>query len=353
MGSVYLAREIAGENPRRVEVRVLPSALAADRQRFARFTAEMEIASRLDHPNLLSVYEIGADGDTAFVVTAHGGGRTLGRVVAEDGPLPQARIVGVAVQIAGALDALHRRGLVHGRITSAGIAIDAEGRATLADVGVSRLGTGAPPLRAAHYMAPEQWEGNPDHRSDLYSLGAVLYEAATAAPPFAGKSVPEVMSRHLAEPPVPLARLRPDLMPGLGRIIEACLAKAPEDRYRSADALRRDLLKLDPTAAAPRTGGDAAIPAQMLDGGLTEPVRSLAPEVYALKPPSDVLRRIRASDRCLTAGDPAGAIWHLELFTQGGGDPALVEGQLAVLRRLVEWEAAVRSRAETAVAERR
>ncbi|HEV2377992.1 MAG TPA: protein kinase [Streptosporangiaceae bacterium] len=250
---------------RQVAVKVLSPQFAADPGFLVRFEREARHAARLAHPRLVTVFDCGTDDGTAFIVMELVEGRTLRQVLDEVGVLPPGQAVAIAAAVCEGLAVAHAAGLVHGDIKPANIAL-AGGEAKLLDFGIARdsgpagdtsttqvLGTPA-------YLSPEQASGGPaGPSSDLYSLGCVLFEMLTGAPPFAADSAVGLAYRHVHDDPGPPSARRPGLPARLDVITARLLAKNPAQRPASAAAARDGLLAaLDPeaTAALPAPGGD-------------------------------------------------------------------------------------------------
>jgi serine/threonine protein kinase len=254
MGEVYRARDT--RLGRDVAIKVLPDALRRDPDRSRRFEQEARAASALNHPNLLAVLDVGSHDGVPFVVSELLEGETL-RERLRVGGLTPAKAVEYAVPIALGLAAAHERGITHRDLKPENLFLTRDGRVKILDFGLAKLhepatraegGSQVPTfpdgtepgaiLGTVGYMSPEQVRGlSADHRSDIFSFGAVLYEMLSKRRAFAGESSPEVMTAILKEDPPELASSVRNLSPALGRIVRRCLEKRPEDRFHSAHDL--------------------------------------------------------------------------------------------------------------------
>lgn len=241
MGTVYRAREVDFDVGRSVAIKVLPPQLAAEPKLVERFKQEIKIAAKLDHPHIVPIYFIGQEGDLLYFVMKHIKGDTLKRRIAASGRLEPSEVIRVMIQIGRAISYIHRSGAIHRDIKSVNIMFDEDGNAMLMDFGIAKMSGGASltgdgeVLGTAAYMAPEQWEGNHEARSDLYSLGIVMYEALTGKPPFYSDRLTDIMAAHLRRQPVPLRTILPQVPGRLAQVVHRCLEKNPQDRFESCD----------------------------------------------------------------------------------------------------------------------
>jgi eukaryotic-like serine/threonine-protein kinase len=274
MGEVYRARDTRLD--RTVAVKILPPHLSSDATLRQRFDQEAKAISSLNHAHICALYDVGHQDGTDFLVMEYLEGETLAKLL-EKGPLPLAQVLKHGVEIADALDKAHRQSIVHRDLKPGNIMITKSG-AKLLDFGLAKaavpLATGATLTAAVtrttpvtqpgtivgtfQYMSPEQIEGKDlDGRSDIFSLGAVLYEMLTGQRAFQGKSQLSVASAILEKEPEPINTIQPLTPPALDRAIHCCLAKDPEDRWQTARDL---LLELKWIAEA---GSQAGVPARV------------------------------------------------------------------------------------------
>ncbi|MBK9179855.1 MAG: Stk1 family PASTA domain-containing Ser/Thr kinase [Acidimicrobiales bacterium] len=248
MADVYLAHDQLLERP--VAVKVLFPEYAADPAFVERFRREAQAAANLNHPNIVGVYDWGQQGGTYFIVMEYVDGRSLADILRADGPLPPNTCADIADQVAAALGFAHRNGVVHRDVKPGNALITPAGHVKVADFGIARaLNAGDDGLTraglvmgTATYFSPEQAQGLAvDQRSDLYSLGVVMYECLTGYPPFAGDTAVAIAYQHVQQPPVPLRQVDVSVPPGLEAVVLKLLAKNPVDRYATADDLRGDL----------------------------------------------------------------------------------------------------------------
>ena len=249
MAEVYRARdELLG---REVAVKVLSERFSTDRSFVERFRREAQAAANLNHPNIVSLYDYGSEGSTNFIVMEYIDGRSLAEVITQEAPLLPERAAEIAGDVAKALERAHNAGLVHRDIKPNNIMMTSTGQTKVTDFGIVRaLGgdteqqmtqTGMV-IGTAAYLSPEQAQGNPvDARSDVYSLGCVLYEMLTGQPPFTGDTPLAVAYKHVREVAEPPSSLNPDVPEDLDAVAMKALAKNADNRYESATAMREDL----------------------------------------------------------------------------------------------------------------
>ncbi len=232
-------------------LKVLFPELSVDRSFVERFRREAQAAANLSHPNIVPVFDWGEDNGTYFIVMEFVDGRALSSILRTAGPLHPDRAAEIAADVAGALAYAHRHGVVHRDVKPGNVLITEEGTIKVTDFGIARAvnteesltQTGAV-MGTATYFSPEQAEGmGVDSRSDIYSLGVVLFEMVTGRPPFLGDTPVAVASKHVREHPPAPREVNPGVPPDLEAIILKCLAKSPDHRYATGDDLRIDLLR--------------------------------------------------------------------------------------------------------------
>ena len=273
MGEVYLAEDLNLDRP--VALKILPPEVAQDPDRMRRFVQEAKTASALSHPNVAHVFEIGEGGGVSFLAMEYIEGQTLNSRI-EGAPLPLAEAIDIAIQTADALDAAHAKGIVHRDIKPANIMITPRGHVSVLDFGLAKMRPSAASsgvsrlatefltdpgmvMGTVQYMSPEQALGREaDHRSDLFSLGVVLYEMATGRLPFSGANANAFLMQILQGQPEAMARFNYEIPPELERIVRKCLEKDRDRRYQSARDLLIDLKNLQ-RGYEPAGAGDKAL----------------------------------------------------------------------------------------------
>jgi Tol biopolymer transport system component len=277
MGEVYRARD--SRLGREVAVKVLPTSFAADPDRLRRFEQEARAAGALDHPHILAIHDVGTHEGTRYVVSELLEGSTLRERLGT--PLPSRRAVEYGLQIAQGLSAAHEKGIVHRDLKPDNLFVTKDGRVKILDFGLAKLtqpadsGSESDPtmtrgtdpgtvLGTVGYMAPEQVRGGAtDHRSDIFALGAILYEMLTGRRAFKGDTAAETMTAILKEEPPDISTTQPDVSPALERVVRHCLEKNSEARFQSTRDLAFDLQSLsdsgtEPGRTAPASGRRSA-----------------------------------------------------------------------------------------------
>jgi serine/threonine-protein kinase len=246
MGMVYEAED--ARLGRRVAVKLLPPEVSRDHKAKERFLREARAAAAVDHPNICTVHDVGESDGRLYIVLTYYEGETL-RERIKRGPLPLDEARQIAIQVARGLACAHEAGIVHRDIKPANVMLPRRGEAKILDFGIARLqGDEASLTRTGAswgtpaYMSPEQARGEPvDARTDVWSLGAMLYEMIAGRRPFGGESLEAVVSAILTQEPEPLERVRPGVPPELARVVDCALAKDPAERYATAAKLLADL----------------------------------------------------------------------------------------------------------------
>jgi len=249
MAQVYLAHDRMID--RRVALKVLFPELSVDQTFVERFRREAQAAANLAHPNIVQVFDWGEDNGTYFIVMEYIEGRSLSTMLGQSTRIHPSDAAAIAAKVAGGLAYAHRRGVVHRDVKPGNILLTNDGDVKVTDFGIAlavnasdNLTQAGSVMGTATYFSPEQAEGlTVDGRSDLYSLGVVLFEMVTGRPPFVGESPIVVASKHVNEV-APLARsINPSVPAALEAIISMAMAKSPSDRYQSAEDFRADLLR--------------------------------------------------------------------------------------------------------------
>ena len=258
MGEVYVAEDT--RLGRRVALKVLSRDLAIDADRRERFEREARAVAALNHPNIVTIYSVEEADGVPFLTLELVEGRTLDALIPPGG-LPVDRLLAYAIPLADAVGAAHQRGITHRDLKPGNVMISDDGRVKVLDFGLAKLKESNASLAASlptqeltgegrivgtvAYMSPEQAEGKPvDPRSDVFSLGVVIFEMATSQRPFKGDTQVSLLSSIIKDTPSSLTDIRTELPRDLGRIVRRCLSKDPEDRYQTAKDLRNDLRAL-------------------------------------------------------------------------------------------------------------
>ena len=295
---MYLARDRSLDRP--VAVKELVPEFAVDPSFVERFRREAQAAAGLSNANIVGVFDWGEQDGTYFIVMEYVDGPSLAQVLRADGPLHPNRAAEIASEVAGGLGFAHSRGVVHRDVKPGNVLLTKSGQAKVTDFGIARALSSADDdltqagsvMGTATYFSPEQAQGlSVDPRSDLYSLGVVLYEMVTGRPPFAGDTPLAIAYKHVQDQPPSPSTLMPTLPPGLEAIIMKLLQKKPDDRYASAEDLRMDLGRFlageqtiaerDAALAAAALGGAAAMATTM------QPATTVGAAVPAAEPEDD------------------------------------------------------------------
>jgi serine/threonine-protein kinase len=274
IGQGGMAEVYRGFDPsldRKVAIKVLVHPFDRDAGFVARFRREAQAAARLNHPNIVGVYDAGSDGDTQFIVMEYIEGRTLASFLGGGGAPTPEQAVELTEKVAGALQTAHEHGIVHRDIKPANVMVTRGGEVKVMDFGIARLQSDATAPQTSSvigtpaYFSPEQAQGQPvDARSDIYSLGCVLYELLAHQQPFTGDTPVAIAYKQVNEvPPAPSA-FNADIPPALDAVVMKCMAKNPANRYQDAGELLADLerarkgLDVEATPLMPMAAGAAA-----------------------------------------------------------------------------------------------
>jgi len=277
---------------RTVAIKMLAPQFADDDGFVQRFRREAQAAASIGNPHIVSVFDTGSDDGVHYIVMEYVEGKTLAEYLAGGGRIMPDRAIDIAMDVCNALEAAHAQGVIHRDIKPGNIMLNERGEVKVADFGIARVTTTAETvaqtaaiLGTASYLSPEQAQGLPvDGRSDIYSLGCVLFEMVTGRPPFLGDSPVAVASKQVLEQPIPPSRLNPDVTADLDAVILRALSKNPANRYRSAEEMRADLDRAKrglPVDATP-----------LLAAGTTQVIDRPPPQsTQVLPPPGEPERR--------------------------------------------------------------
>jgi len=288
MAEVFLALDLTLDRP--VALKVLFPELSTDSSFVERFRREAQAAANLTHPNIVSIFDWGEGDGTYFIVMEYIEGRTLGDIIRVDGRIGADRAADIAADTAGALAFAHRSGVVHRDVKPGNVLMSPAGQVKVADFGIARaantdneLTQAGAVMGTATYFSPEQAQGHRvDGRSDVYSLGIVLYEMLVGKPPFAGDNPMAIAYKHVRETPVAPRTLKPDIPAALEAIVLQAIAKDPADRYAGADELRQDLQRFRqnrPVLADPTVAVAAVDATQMVGATQLVDATQVAPAV--------------------------------------------------------------------------
>ena len=251
MAEVFLARDRLLDRP--VAIKILFPEFAIDPSFVARFRREAQSAANLNHPNIVGVYDWGKERGTYYIVMEYIDGQSVSDILRADGPIEAKRAAGIAADVAGALGFAHHKGVVHRDVKPGNVLIASNGEVKVAYFGIARAMTSSSEenltqtgsvMGTATYFSPEQAQGKPvDPRSDLYSLGVVLYEMSAGKPPFSADSPVAIAYKHVQEPLPSLREKVPGVPEGYEAITIKALAKDADDRYQDGAEMRADLLR--------------------------------------------------------------------------------------------------------------
>ena len=246
MATVYTARDNVLN--RKVAIKVLKDEFTTDEEFVKRFNSEAQAAASLSHPNIVSIYDVGNEDGIYYIVMELVRGKTLKQIITEEGALPWKWSVNIAMQIASALETAHKNNIVHRDIKPHNIIITEDGVAKVTDFGIAKAVSNSTitafgtTIGSVHYFSPEQAKGGyTDAKSDIYSLGVVMYEMLTGRVPFDSDTSVSVALKHMQEPPVPPMEINDNIPQAVNDIILKAMEKEPMARYQTATAMIRDL----------------------------------------------------------------------------------------------------------------
>lgn len=246
MAIVYKAKDLLLN--RVVTIKVLREQFASDDDFVRRFRREAQSAASLSHPNIVSIYDVGKDRETEYIVMEYVEGQNLKELIRNYAPLSSEQSINLAIQIAEAIRHAHEHHIIHRDIKPHNILVTTDGRAKVTDFGIARAVSAATMthtgdiIGSVHYLSPEQAKGvQTNEQSDLYSLGIILYELLTGKVPYDGETPIAIALKHLQENPVPPSKLNPRISQELENVILKAIAKAPERRYQTAVEFTEDL----------------------------------------------------------------------------------------------------------------
>jgi serine/threonine-protein kinase len=259
MGRVYRGHDDLLDRP--VAVKLIYDDAVSPRDQRRACAVEARAAARVTHPGVVRILDSGFDDGHCFVVMELAEGQTLAAIIHERGPLPLGRALGIAAQVADALDEAHRQGVIHCDVKPGNLIVDPYGRVRLVDFGIARVSSSSTGLTdqdmhgSARYVAPEQVEGGDiDGRTDVYALGVVLFEMLAGRAPFTGGNLAAVLAQRLVADPPSVQAVRPAIPAGIDALVRRAMAREPDDRFQTAgalrDALRHALMGLGDTDPA-------------------------------------------------------------------------------------------------------
>lgn len=350
---VFLARDQLLNRP--VAVKVLNATLSEDQAFVERLRREAQLVASLNHQNIVGVFDQGEQDGAPFIVMEYVNGRSLAEILRSEGRLHPDRAATIAVDVAAALDAAHRQGMVHMDVKPGNVLVTAEGQVKLADFGIAKaLNEGAETdltaeggtiMGTATYLSPEQAQGQKvGPRSDVYSLAVVLYEMMTGRPPFIGDNPVEIARKHVEEAPQPPRRLGVDIAQSLEAITLKGLAKSPVNRYPSVRDFAADLKRY--LAGAHNIGGESTPAAGVAVGGAaaaTPPVvrpltgRSTPPEgndVTSVIPTTPTARPVEAA----SAPSRPAAATAVASTPSPAPEPAIIDSRPVAVRSDDTWK---------------
>jgi serine/threonine protein kinase len=321
MAIVYKAKDLLLN--RVVTIKVLRDQFVTDDDFIRRFRREAQSAASLSHPNIVSIYDVGKDGDLEYIVMEYIEGRNLKEIIREYAPLNTEQTLHLARQLGEALSHAHEHSIIHRDIKPQNILITEDGRAKVTDFGIARAVSSATVTHtgdivgSVHYLSPEQAKGVlSNEQSDIYSLGIIIYELLTGKVPYDGETPIAIALKHLQEQPIPPCKLNPRIEPELEAVVMKAISKSPDTRYSSVSELLEDIQKVQAGYKVNRV-----INKDITDNDATQIHKSLVQEVndatssaQGLKPSSKGSKPLSKRKRLLIG---AGLICLLLLFAGG------------------------------------
>ena len=275
MATVYKAKDNILK--RNVAVKVLRDEFTTDEEFIKRFNTEAQAAASLTHPNIVSIYDVGHEDNLYFIVMELIQGKTLKQIITEDGVLPWKWSINIAIQIASALEIAHKNNIVHGDIKPHNIIITEDGVAKVTDFGIAKAVSNSTitafgtTIGSVHYFSPEHARGGyTDAKSDIYSLGVVMYEMMTGRVPFDADTPVSIALKHMQEKPVEPIKLNPSIPYAVNKIIMKAMQKEVALRYSSATEMLKDL-----NAALKNPDGNTVMPDQNIENSYTQRIPTI------------------------------------------------------------------------------
>lgn len=282
MAIVYKAKDLVLN--RVVTIKVLREQFGSDEEFIRRFRREAQSAASLSHPNIVSIYDVGKEGDIDYIVMEYVEGRDLKEIIREFAPLSNEQALNLIRQIAEAIRHAHEHHIIHRDIKPHNVLVTADGRAKVTDFGIARAVSSATVTHtgdivgSVHYLSPEQAKGlQSNEQSDLYSLGIILYELLTGKVPYDGETPIAIALKHLQEPPTIPSKLNPRITPAIEGLILKAIAKSPEKRFQSATEFLNDLAQVRSGQAA--FGSPSSPIGEMDDMDATQIHKALRPAI--------------------------------------------------------------------------
>ncbi len=299
MAIVYKAKDLLLN--RVVTIKMLRDQFVTDEDFIRRFRREAQSAASLSHPNIVSIYDVGKDGDMEYIVMEYIEGRNLKEIIREYAPLSMEQALHLARQLGEALRHAHQHHIIHRDIKPQNILITEDGRVKVTDFGIARAVSSATVthtgdiIGSVHYLSPEQAKGVlSNEQSDIYSLGIILYELLTGKVPYDGETPIAIALKHLQEQPLPPSKINPRIAPELEVVVMRCIAKSPEARYASVIDLLEDLQRVQAGRRVSRVADQG-----FSDHDSTQIHKSLAQEVNSAVSSSQGSKPLRKRKRSI------------------------------------------------------